>query len=353
MLVSHRMIRVLFLLLLFPAVAGASPLGRSFTYQGQLSQSGTPLEGTVTLRFSLWDMAGTGDPPTGGALVGSAQTVADVPISGGLFSVELNSGTEFGGTAFNGEARWLQVEVCTDGTCGSSTVLGPRQPMTAAPYALGPWQLSGTSISYTNGKVGIGTAAPGASLHVKTLDEGLRIEGSAIGNPNSAWISFSDASGTSLGYVGDGSSQDANMYLSSYANDVIIYTAGGYNVTKANGRVGIGTTAPAEKLDVRGNIKLGTSGQYFARGRVSSTGAVLSGTGFTASQVNLGIYSIQFDTAFPTGQSPIITASAESLGSALFAVVAFTTTTQAQIRIFNAAGAATSRGFFFITAGTR
>jgi hypothetical protein len=64
MLTSRRVSFLLAVFLLPVHSAVAAPLGRSFTYQGQLSQSGTPVDGTVHLRFSLWDAAGTGDPPT-------------------------------------------------------------------------------------------------------------------------------------------------------------------------------------------------------------------------------------------------------------------------------------------------
>jgi hypothetical protein len=167
MSVRSRVFGALFLAFLVPAVAVAVPLGSSFSYQGQLSQSDTPVDGTVHLRFSLWDAARTGDPPTGGTQIGSSQIAANVVVDDGLFSAAVNAGGEFGASAFNGEARWLQIEVCTDGTCASGTVLGARQPMTATPYAVGPWQLEGTSLNYPGGRVAIGTTAPAARLGVK------------------------------------------------------------------------------------------------------------------------------------------------------------------------------------------
>ena len=42
------------LVALLPALAHAVPLGPAFTYQGELRQSGVPVDGTVSLRFSLW-----------------------------------------------------------------------------------------------------------------------------------------------------------------------------------------------------------------------------------------------------------------------------------------------------------
>lgn len=37
-----------------------------------------------------------------------------VPVSNGLFTVLLNGNGEFGANAFNGSARWLQIQVCND-----------------------------------------------------------------------------------------------------------------------------------------------------------------------------------------------------------------------------------------------
>ncbi|NOT32838.1 MAG: hypothetical protein HOP12_01575 [Candidatus Eisenbacteria bacterium] len=60
---------------------------------------------------------------TGGTQTGANQIAATVPIDDGLFNALVDTCDEFGAQAFNGEARWLQIEVCTDGTCASTTVL--------------------------------------------------------------------------------------------------------------------------------------------------------------------------------------------------------------------------------------
>ena len=149
-----------------------TPLGPAFTYQGQLKQNGIAMNGTVNLRFSLWDAAGSGSPPTGGTQVGGIDQITNVPVTNGLFTVTLNDAAQFGGSAFNGQARWLQIEVCSDSTCASRTTLTPRQAMTAAPYATfaaKPWSqpiAGGNDISYTAGNVGIGTSTTTAGLHV-------------------------------------------------------------------------------------------------------------------------------------------------------------------------------------------
>src|SRR3989304_1874395 len=119
---------------LTPAAAplAAAPLGTAFTYQGQLKEDGVPIDGTAHLRFSLWDAAGNGSPPVGGGQIGASQLLANVAVTNGLFTVPLNGGDQFGANAFNGEARWLQVEVCADAGCGTLTILAPPQPLTAA-----------------------------------------------------------------------------------------------------------------------------------------------------------------------------------------------------------------------------
>lgn len=81
--------------------------------------------------------------------------------------------------------------------------------------------------------------------------------------------------------------------------------------------VGIGTTSPAERLDVRGNIKLGTGGDYFGvggldnvrmiTGRCSDGGARLWGTGFTSTRTGEGRYRITYGTAFSAVPVVVVT----------------------------------------------
>jgi hypothetical protein len=113
------------LVALVVTVGGAAPLGSAFTYQGILSDAGTPANGQFDLRFVLYDA------DVGGGQVGSPVLVDDLDVTDGRVTAQL----DFGGV-FDGTALWLQVSVRDGGSTGAYTVLSPRQELTAGPYAL-------------------------------------------------------------------------------------------------------------------------------------------------------------------------------------------------------------------------
>lgn len=364
MSVRSTVLGAIFLAFLLPAVAVATPLSRSFTYQGQLNQSGNPMTGTVHLRFSLWDAAGTGNPPTGGTQVGTSQIVTNVPVDAGLFTAELNAAGEFGTSAFGGEARWLQIEVCTDGTCSSTTVLGPRQAMTAAPYALGPWQLSGTSLNYTGGNVGIGTTTPALALHIKANQPAIVLEDTAIASQQAGYLAFWNST-TETGWIGYGTagSPHATWANARSGGDIVLWATGERLRVTSAGNVGIGTSAPTAKLDVRGSIRLGNSGEFqvpavagnlkIVRATVASTGNPLAGMESSLS-VNLGptgVYTIAFTPVF-TGR-PTIVATCESTGADRIAMVDNITNGSCTIRVVSGSGTAVNCTFDLIAIGLR
>ena len=122
----------------------SAPLSTSFTYQGRLTDGGGPANGSYDFQFRLYDAA------SGGAWVGTIPK-DDVTVSDGLFMVELDFGS-----AFTGDARWLEIGVRPGASAGAYTTLTPRQALTATPYALyalgAPWSgLAGIPPDFADG----------------------------------------------------------------------------------------------------------------------------------------------------------------------------------------------------------
>ncbi len=112
-----------------PAAIEADIAG-GFSYQGILRSNNAPLSATCNFLFRLYDAA------SGGTKIGNDSYAQGVAVSNGLFTTQVNSGTEFGEDAFRGAPRYLQVAV----KCGADsayTVLSPRQVINGTPYALG------------------------------------------------------------------------------------------------------------------------------------------------------------------------------------------------------------------------
>ena len=108
--------------------APAAIVATAFTYQGQLNKDGTPVNAICDMRFTLWD------GPVGATQIGDPD-LQFVEVTEGLFDVQVNAANEFGDSAFQGDARYLKIEVkCTGDAAFVS--LGIAQRLTAAPYAL-------------------------------------------------------------------------------------------------------------------------------------------------------------------------------------------------------------------------
>jgi collagen type VII alpha len=108
------------------AAKAVAPTDPSFTYQGQLRLAGAPVNGSADLIFTLWTA------PAGGSQVGPTLIVLNANLVNGLLTVDL----DFGPGAFNGDGRWLNIQVRSPGGAGSYTTLTPRQPILPTPYAL-------------------------------------------------------------------------------------------------------------------------------------------------------------------------------------------------------------------------
>ena len=103
----------------------------TFTYQGRLIDGGSTANGTYEMQFKLFD--GTSNQ------IGSTITNSAVTVSDGVFTVTL----DYGGAAFSGADRFLEIGVRPSGSGDPFTMLSPRQQLTSAVYAI----RAGSSVS--------------------------------------------------------------------------------------------------------------------------------------------------------------------------------------------------------------
>ena len=184
---------LLLALALMTGVAGLRAQGTAFTYQGRLNDGESPATGIYDLRFTIYAAA-----HGGGSVVGGPVDASDVGVTNGLFTVAL----DFGGAAFDGSDRWLEIGVRPGASSGDFTTVVPRQKLAATPYAIraanysGPvaaGQITGT-LAATN--IGIGTItstnlAAGAALAniaSNSITAGQLAGGAAAGYPRRAHL---------------------------------------------------------------------------------------------------------------------------------------------------------------------
>src|SRR6266480_4605612 len=113
------------LLLILLAEGAALAQTTAFTYQGRLTDGGTPANGNYDLQIALFDSA------DGNTQIGQTQVISNVPVSAGVFTTAL----DFGASAFPGASRFLEISMRPSGAA-AFTLLTPRQQITSTPYAV-------------------------------------------------------------------------------------------------------------------------------------------------------------------------------------------------------------------------
>jgi hypothetical protein len=216
---------------------------------------------------------------------------------------------------------------------------------------IGVWTSAGSNIFRPQGNVGIGTATPTAGLSLGdnqaagkllVFDNGVG-GGAGLGFTNSEFRLFLPSTGNRFAF------QDAVN-----GNELLTIIGSSRNV-------GIGTNSPQVKLHVVGSIRLGTSGDLLApggvenlrilRGRISGSGGITTGTGFTVAKTGTGAYTVTFTVPF-AGQ-PTVTATPQ-VSLARIATCSSVLLGSAQFWTFDSAGgAAIDQDFHFIAIGPR
>ncbi len=454
-MVSQRVasfIAVLFMLLVFAVHAARAPAQTTaFTYQGQLTEAGTGANGNYDMQFTLFDIA------AGGVQLGPAQAVPTVPVSNGLFTVQL----DFGVNAFPGANRFVEIGVRPTGGSGFQT-LAPRQQISSTPYAIRTLSaasadslsstctgcvqdtqiqsVAGSKVSGTipvasvpagsgnyiqnrtteqpnasfniagNGRIGgnltvdgtlnatgggkfienrttpqaganfnvggngtvagtlsagslgIGTTSPETKLHIATAgNPAMFLQDTSPNSAQTGFISFRNANLTETAWVGFGTAESPDFSI------VNARSGGNIVLLPFSGKVGIGTATPQTKLDVRGDIKLGATGQLFApggeeklrivRGVISAAGDRIEGAGFTAVHGNVdGLYLVNFTPAFASTPAVMATVdNSPTIVDALFVVNNhFSSASSVQFHVRNPEDESrANRGIHFIAVGPR
>lgn len=318
------MLKTLILSFLFILLSlSVSAQTTTFTYQGRLTDSSVPANGTYSVRFDLFAA------PTGGTALAS-QTVPGVAVANGIFTVTLDLGNDFDGTD-----RYLEITVET-------TVLAPRQKINSVPYAVKALyaanadtlngisgsnfvqktgdamsgtlflppdglRVGGDQLQAVNGRVGIGAYPTDAKLEVTESTaygigvigrnslvgntNGVGVSGESINNPGfgtggrfygggrgvSAFAFGGDYFGDAYGVYGQGLGSSGNRY-GVYGES---FMTGGFNAYGVYGTAQGGS----QNFGVYGSVPPGNGWAGYFNGNLNVTGS-LFGNGSNLTELN-------------------------------------------------------------------
>lgn len=253
------------------------------SYQGLLTKpSGVPVtDGNYTLKIDFYDALSAGT-------LQQTETFANVNVQLGRFNLTLGSVAPL--AAIFTKPLWVQL-TATAGPAGITypQTISPRTELTSSPYSLAPWATNVSSISYTGGWVGIGTANPSTVLDiVNPTGQGTAKIRSGTNSGGLLLLSRYNSPGNYF-YLESGAAALDNFAIhhgaAPYADLVVAPT----------GYIGIGTTSPQSRLHI-----------------INPTGSGLPGlqieqpTGFDWARIRMGVTgSPAWDIAASGGSSQL------------------------------------------------
>jgi hypothetical protein len=232
----------------------------TFTYQGKLTNNGTPATGSYEMRFRLFNQV------ENGFQFGTPKIISNVAVANGIFTVKL----EVGDWTFDQNDRFMEIAVRPQGNSNPFTVLAPLQQITLAPKAIFSDAAAIADFSSSS-------AYAVNSLKLNGLDANRYVQTD------------------SATFVRNQTTPQAATNFNISGNGII------------GGNLGIGTTTPQAKLHVAGNAvqDRDKGGMVKAMLSVSSNGTLercyngISGVstgncGFTVNRFTGGSYEVNF-----------------------------------------------------------
>jgi hypothetical protein len=281
--------------LVFIFVAGVSAQTTAFTYQGKLLESGNPANGQRDFQFKLFDAL------NGGAQQGATLTLNSVAVSNGIFTVNLDFGSNFPGAN-----RFLEINVKLTGD-PAYTTLAPRQPVTSTPYSvrsLAATTADGLSVTCINcvtssqiqsvqgsqvtGPIPVASVPAGSGNYIQnttgqqaTSNFNISGDGTAggtlTGNIVSATTQYNIGAGRVLSISGSGNTfvGIGTASVNTGTNNTFIGRNAGLGNTTGGSNVFFGTSAGLSNTGGSSNAFLGTQA-----GQANTTGSSNSFVGY-------------------------------------------------------------------------
>lgn len=240
-------------------VLAVSALGQTteFTYQGSLKTGGVNANGSYDFIFALFDAASGGSP------LGSQLIRDGVPVTDGLFVVNLDFGSQFPGAN-----RFLQISVRQQPNI--HTQLAPRQQIRSVPYSIK--SLNSENAMTSTNALQLGGVA--ANQYVLTGDARLSDARNPLPGSQNYIQNTTPGGGSNFNVNGTGSANILNAATQFNLADGRILSNGGTN----NLFAGINS----------GSANTGFGNSFFGRnaGRLNTSGASNSIFGAFAGDVN-------------------------------------------------------------------
>jgi hypothetical protein len=293
-----------FVALLTLACAYAQGVTQPFTYQGFLRQGGAPLNNpSQSMRFRIYDAL------TGGTMLWDSGALT-VNVANGLFTVQLNLPVSI----WTGADRFLEIQV-------GATTLSPRVRIGSTPYAntatlLNIFQ-SGT-MNPDRMVITHSPAFPNWGLMYRDTDDsfhflagGTTVLRVGLGGPTALQIPAGAAAGRVLT-----SDASGNASWQALPPSATVWAVSGTSIYNTNtGNVGIGTNAPAARLDIlggnwdtastEGDLRIGDATYRLKIG--VATGGGGAGHATIAAQGGVNLLSLGAGTTLATQRALTIT----------------------------------------------